>query len=341
MNYNNSNIDIVKDFNYLGVYFSRTGSFKTGKLHLAEKATNAMYDVLRKGRKHNLSISCQLDLFDKLVKPILLYGCEIWGYENIDILEKVHLKFCKLLLHLKPTTPNYVIYGELGRYPLNIDIKIRMISYWIRILKGKQEKLCFIVFKLLLKLENDSTLRSSWLNYISNIFNECGLSYIWSYQNFYNYDWLKHTIRTSLQDQFIQTWSSNINNSPKTVNYCIYKESFAFENYINKLDDKDVFTLCRFRTVNHKLPIESGRWKNIPRENRTCNLCNSNEIGDEFHYILECTYFSEERKECIDEKFCTNINTLKFKAVMNFSKQSKLKKLCTLISIINTKIDSL
>jgi hypothetical protein len=36
-----------------------------------------MYEVLKKGRLHNLSIQCQLDIFDKTVKPILLYGCEI------------------------------------------------------------------------------------------------------------------------------------------------------------------------------------------------------------------------------------------------------------------------
>jgi hypothetical protein len=40
-----------------------------------------MYEVLKKGRLHNLSIQCQLDIFDKTVKPILLYGCETWGYD--------------------------------------------------------------------------------------------------------------------------------------------------------------------------------------------------------------------------------------------------------------------
>jgi hypothetical protein len=43
-----------------------------------------MYEVIKMGRKHNLSLSCQLDLFDKLVKPILLYGSEIWGFGNND-----------------------------------------------------------------------------------------------------------------------------------------------------------------------------------------------------------------------------------------------------------------
>jgi hypothetical protein len=92
-----------------------------------------MYEVIKKGRKHNLSISCQLDLFDILVKPILVYGCVIWGSGNNDILEKVHLKFCKIILHLKATTPTCMIYGELGRYPLDIDIKLRhilLMKYW-------------------------------------------------------------------------------------------------------------------------------------------------------------------------------------------------------------------
>jgi hypothetical protein len=53
---------------------------------------------------NHLSVSCQLDLFDKIIIPMLTYGSEIWGYENIDILEKVHVKFCKLLLDLKTCT---------------------------------------------------------------------------------------------------------------------------------------------------------------------------------------------------------------------------------------------
>jgi hypothetical protein len=77
----------------------------------------AMYEVLKKGRLHNLSIQCQLDIFDKTVKPILLYGCETWGFGKNDIIERVHLKFCKLLLHVKTSTPNFMVYGELGRYP--------------------------------------------------------------------------------------------------------------------------------------------------------------------------------------------------------------------------------
>ena len=54
---NNMELEIVSDFIYLGTMFQRIGSFKKTKINLAEKASKAMYDILNKGRVHNLSVS--------------------------------------------------------------------------------------------------------------------------------------------------------------------------------------------------------------------------------------------------------------------------------------------
>jgi hypothetical protein len=43
-----------------------------------------------------------------------------------------------MLLRLKVSTPNFMVYGELGRYTLEIDIKVRKISYWCKLIQGKQ-----------------------------------------------------------------------------------------------------------------------------------------------------------------------------------------------------------
>jgi hypothetical protein len=64
------------------------------------------------------------------------------------------------------------------------------------------------------------------------------------------------------------TWLSSVNDSPKAFHYRIYKDNLVFESYLNILNDKDILTLSKFRTTNHKLPVENGRWKNIARENR-------------------------------------------------------------------------
>ena len=75
------------------------------------------------------------------------------------------------------------------------------------------------------------------------------------------------------------------------------------ENYLNLLDDKDRQLLCKFRTCTHRLPIEIDRWQGIERKNRTCNICNKNEIGDEFHYILQCPSLHDDRRRLLDSTY--------------------------------------
>ena len=77
--YREAPIEIVNEFKYLGVIMSRSGFFKSAKTHLTKQASKAMYGVLRKIRYFNLPVDCQIDLFDKVISPILLYGCEVWG----------------------------------------------------------------------------------------------------------------------------------------------------------------------------------------------------------------------------------------------------------------------
>ena len=50
---NNMELEIVSEFIHMGKIF-------------AEKASKAMYDILNKRRVHNVSVSCHLNLFDKI-----------------------------------------------------------------------------------------------------------------------------------------------------------------------------------------------------------------------------------------------------------------------------------
>ena len=135
-----------------------------------------MYDIIKKGRLHNLNIETQLDLFDKIVVPILLYGCEIWGTGDNSVIERVHLKFCKLLLNVKKSTPDFMIYGELGRYPLEISIKLRIIKYWTKLVMGKEGKLPVLLYKLADKKYSEEI---TWLKTVKSILDNTGLSYVW------------------------------------------------------------------------------------------------------------------------------------------------------------------
>ena len=109
-----------------------------------------MYGIIKKIREFNLPLECQLDLFDKVVVPVLLYGSEVWGFENLDLIERLHLKFLKYVLNLKSSTPAYMVYGETGRFPLYISIYCRMISHWAKLLSGPSSKIVCTLYKFML-----------------------------------------------------------------------------------------------------------------------------------------------------------------------------------------------
>ena len=46
--------------------------------------------------------------------------------------------------------------------------------------------------------------------------------------------------------------------------------------------------LTKIRISAHNFPIESGRWKATPKQNRICPICMNNSIGDESHYLFHC-----------------------------------------------------
>ena len=84
---------IVDKCNYLGINFNYNGRFFKAIRHLYEQANRAMLCLISKARKLKLPVDIQLELFDSLTCPILLYGCEVWGYENIMLIEKLHRNF--------------------------------------------------------------------------------------------------------------------------------------------------------------------------------------------------------------------------------------------------------
>ncbi len=207
-----------------------------------------------------------------------------------------------------------------------------MIKFWAKTLSGKQEKLPAVLYKLVFRQYGSDVV---WHKYIKQILDDCGMSFIWNAQTVENINWLHANVKQTLIDQFRQFWISDIQNSSKSLNYRIFKNDLKIEHYFKLLDDKNVYTLCRFRTLNHKLPIEAGRWQNIERDDRKCHLCNNSELGDEYHYIFTCSFFNNDRKKFINNYFRNRPNILKFHDLMNSTNLTVLNNLCKFIRIIN------
>ena len=93
----------------------------------------------------------------------------------------------------------------------------------------------------------------------------------------------------------------------------------------------------RFRTRNHKFPVETGRWRGISVSDRKCNYCDT-DLGDEFHYLLTYQYFKDERKKYIKSYYYIRPNILKFQQLMNITPLKELRKLCYFIDILDKNV---
>ena len=121
-------LQIVGSFNYLGILFNSNGNFSKSKKNLSDQSSKALFSLLSRCNFLNMPLDLLCELFDRMVVPVL-HSSEAWGSGNIEITELVHLKFCKCILKLKKTTATCMVYGEVGRYPMDIQIKSRMIGY--------------------------------------------------------------------------------------------------------------------------------------------------------------------------------------------------------------------
>jgi len=323
-------LEVVFEYVYLGITFNYNGTFIKAIGKLYKSASKAMFSVIKKSRRLHLDFDTQLHLFDSMVVPIMLYGSEVWGYSDLKLLGKLQIKFCKIILNVKKSTPNNMVLGELGTFPLELAVHTRMVTFWCKLIQGYPFKISFNLYSLLCKLDNVSP----WIKHLQTILNNCGLTWIWSSQALdINSDWLKEKIKQNYRDQFIQNWNSTISNSSKCNIYRLFKTEFRFEPYLNQLPFKLCNYLTKFRCRSTRIPVESGIFIGLERKDRLCKLCPLNVVGDEYHYIFECTLFTSERKQFLAEKYSKNPTIHKIKTLFNTSGM-ELINLCKFIKCI-------
>ena len=211
-----------------------------------------MHSVIKKARKENLPIDLQFDLFDKMVIPVILYGCEIWGYKNLEILEKLHLKFCKYVMKLKSSTPDVMVFGESGRLKIEYYAKKRMINFWATIVCGNRNKLSFIMYNICKQRYENGLPSSEWFLNFASMLSNYGINFIPD-EELYVKAAVKHML-IHLKNEYINNWETQVNNAPKcSTLYKHIKLNFASEYYLTNLPYNLRITMSRIRTCNSEV----------------------------------------------------------------------------------------
>ena len=175
---NNKEIEKVKSFKYLGIIFHKNGRYNKTIEYNIKQARKASFAVFSRARELNLSPSCEIHLLNTIVKPILLYGCELFCFENISELEKFYLNCLKRILFVNKTTLSNAVYGETGCTPLYVDILIRSLSFYLKVKNGRRDTLANTMQNYLHSVYNSDPGKSAYLNYIKRSLDDLGLSYL-------------------------------------------------------------------------------------------------------------------------------------------------------------------
>ena len=330
-NINNHNLDNVVKYKYLGLTINKKGSFLPSLEDLSCKAKRAIYAMNSKINLRFLSIKTQLNLFDRLVCPILLYGSEVWEpfvNQNQDkwdnsAIEKVHTQFLKRILGVNRSTSNIMVRADLGRYPLKSCILLRNIRY-LKQINQKDDKTLVrqaysyenIHYEKRINIENTAR---SFENKLKDILNE----------EFSIYDLSNYKLKKYINLVFCEDWSTKLTNSSKADSFKLFKSFPKFESLYDHVNNrKHLNSLTKFRLSDHKLLIEEGRRKRpiLPRNERLCKNCNI--IEDETHFLIDCKLFDNDRREMfrsIVHEFprFAEINDSKTKFIFLMSQENK------------------
>ena len=112
-----------------------------------------------------------------------MYGCEIWGFSNIEKIEIFHRNFLRRCLKLGKSTSTCMLYGETGRRHLKCTIEKRMINYWLKIISQSDKKITKSLYRYILKLHVENIYTIAWLQRIKAILDGYGRSDVWLNQS--------------------------------------------------------------------------------------------------------------------------------------------------------------
>ena len=210
--------------------------------------------------------------------------------------------------------------------------KIHMFRYCLKLLKTNDNCPIKQVYQML-KCDADNNIsynNQNWASQIKSMLENLGLADLWVNQQFYHISLLE--IKQRILDQYYQSWYSNLNNSQRLASYSRFKHSFSLEPYLNNITNRKFkIALSKFRLSSHRLEIERGRYRNIPKTDRLCQFCSMNTIENEYHFLLICPLYTDLRRNYLKPYYCHWPTLNKFDKLMASKNKNEILNLSKFI----------
>ena len=309
--------------------FTSGGSFSKAQVTLSGQAQKAIFKLNSYLYQFSdITPKHILNLFDKLVAPILNYCSEVWGFCKANQIERIHMQFCKHLLGVKQSTQRNFVYGDLGRVSFQAIRFTNIVKYWLKVVSKPANKLIKVLYN---QMKNDFDNDDSTINWavlVRKLLCDLGFYNVWLQQGVGDINIFLNIFKQRVTDNFQQTWHNELHNSSRAIFYRAISE-FHFQEYLETVTIKKFrIALSKLRMSSHRLEVETGRWtrpNSTPISERLCKLCNK--LEDEFHFVLECPVYSDLRKSYVSRYYYNRPNMYKMVELVNTTNKKQIRNL--------------
>ena len=317
--YRGQTLTQVDEFRYLGITFHWSkGSIHGGGV-LSKAAKGAMHALISHTRSENiLDIRLLCKLFDSLISPILLYGCEIWGHcrKLTNTVDSIYTGFLKRIIGVR--IDSNVVLAELKQTPMRLKKLKRQCLYWNRLINLSDSSLLHkATLEQLTWFKKDAvrdrkcwmvaTARAAHASQAALLDTECeppNMQVTTLQQLINNHErdtFHNHALRSTCHEGSRDFYASELFIREDNFRSVTYAQWFwRSGSPLEIANSVNMRTLIRFRVGAHKLQVVVGAWVGVPRNHRICKCCNMNIVEDEFHMVFECLLYDQARHEHID-----------------------------------------
>jgi len=290
----NITLEIVDEYKYLGLVLNEHLNYNITCDILSRSAGRAFGSCINKFKSlKNMEFRTYTKIYNTCIVPVINYGSEIWGFKDYAVCNNLFMKVMKFFLGVNKYTPNVGVQGELGWIkPVFIRWK-NMCRYWNRLMNMDNTRILYKIFK------NDyQKCKKNWSSEIKTIFSELGML-----ETFIN----SETCSLEAIDEKLWLinklhWDTEVSQYRKLRTYVIFKKECKEELYLSLgLTRRERSLLAQYRLGVLPIRLETGRFKGEKEEDRICVLCNNKEIENEFHFLLKCTLYHNERSSFFEK----------------------------------------
>ena len=287
-------LQIVDKYKYLGLYLNEKINYSVSANILAEAGGRALGSIRN---KLNSIKECGYNTFTKMynagVLPVMVYAAGVWGFKNYDKLDNLQRKAMRYFLGVHRFASNHVIEGDMGWPPTSVSRHVEMLRLWNRLVTLRENRLTKKIFDY-----DYNCLNNNWSSEVKQIFTKIDKIDLFLSKSLCDVEEAKDILFKVEIDKWEQTRYSKC----KLRYYNIFKTEFGVEDYVKlNLPKYKRSIIAQFRSGILPLSVETGRFRNIPLEDRICIFCNHNQIEDEFHFLTQCPLYELFRKLLYDQ----------------------------------------